>query len=211
MKKVLIVLLSVLLALTFISCEKDKSGEVIQNYEDFMSSMNAYYTANNFCMSLIDECGEDAKKEEGKEFGEADKDTIKKSLQQNNSYYVAKLLDVNATEIAIESVDSVSGKLQGTRSDYTASNIVIKFKYTVKEDSSDTRTENEPVEGELKLSVKYSGKGTGDTLTYSISSLSLQDVSYKDVAYSRDRKTGVYTSATVGGVAVELRLLNATN
>ncbi len=52
MKKVLIVLLSVLLALTFISCEKDKSGEVIQNYEDFIKTRNASENAFEFCYEL---------------------------------------------------------------------------------------------------------------------------------------------------------------
>lgn len=42
MKKVLIVLLSVLLLVSFVSCEKDKSEEIIKNLEDF-------YTAKNIC------------------------------------------------------------------------------------------------------------------------------------------------------------------
>lgn len=61
MKKILIVLLSVLLALSFISCEKDKSGEVIQKYEDFKKSQSAYSIASDFCYDLVDEYIEDGK------------------------------------------------------------------------------------------------------------------------------------------------------
>lgn len=47
MKKVLIVLLSVLLLVSFVSCEKDKSEEIIKNLEDFYKAKNICESATN--------------------------------------------------------------------------------------------------------------------------------------------------------------------
>ncbi len=207
MKKVLIVLLSVLLALSFISCEKDKSGEVVQNYEDFVKSSSTGSSLNSLFYSYIKEKRDTQTYKIDKEFSDADKDDIKSLFKDD---YVEELLGLD--DITVTGVESVSGKLQGTASDYTASDILIKFKYT--EDSS-----TDELEGQIKCSIKYSATGTVDSGKYttSISSLSLQGVSYKDITYSRAwKKTGSsnystdkYTSATVGGADVELRLLNA--
>ena len=46
MKKVLIALLAVLLLLSFTSCEKDKSEEVIAAYEEFISVKDICEEAN---------------------------------------------------------------------------------------------------------------------------------------------------------------------
>lgn len=48
MKKILIVLLSILLALSFILCEKDKSEEVIANYEEFAKAYSVGMAAIEF-------------------------------------------------------------------------------------------------------------------------------------------------------------------
>ena len=48
MKKILIVLLSILLALSFILCEKDKSEEVIANYEEFAKACSVGMAAIEF-------------------------------------------------------------------------------------------------------------------------------------------------------------------
>lgn len=212
MKKVLIVLLSVLLALTFISCEKDKSGEVIQNYEDFMNSYNAHQKVSSFCDKLYSVYkDEKTGKVEDKEFGKEDNETILSALKNCYYYGNAKklldLLDIDADIIEIQSVESVSGKFQGTYSDYTASDIVIKFTYitTTYVNGGDSK-KSDPTEGELKINVKYSYKNTDETSTLNISSLSLQGVSYKDIMLSSNQDEKL-TSATVGGVAVELRLL----
>lgn len=235
MKKVLIILLSVLLALTFISCEKDKSGEVIQNYEDFMKSYNAHRKAS-FCNNLVykyieyDESYNNGKVE--KKFGDDDKADILSFLNDYKDN-VKTILNVNADSITIDSVESISGELKGEdrydvenkegNFELTASDIVVKFKYT----TTTTRVYNsatkqyesktsDPVDGLLKVNMKYSYKQTEEKYEYSISSFSLQGVSYKDIAYSRARdkigenryRAGEFTSATVGGTGVELRLLN---
>ncbi len=219
MKKVLIVLLSVLLALSFISCEKDKSGEVIQNYEDFKKSQSAYWIASDFCDDLVYEYIEDGKVD--KKLSEDDKPDILAFLKNYSNNDLQKILDVDADCITISSVESVSGELKGEtesteeywKEEYTASDIVINFKYTIttyvyesgtKKDSAET---SDPIEGELKINMKSSFKSTEKGYTCSISSLSLQGTSYKDITYSYEGKK--YTSATVGGADVELRLLNA--
>lgn len=201
MKKVLIVLLSVLLAFSFISCEKDKSGEVIQNYEDYMKSANVASNLSRISRGLINKYKDSGTGIANKDFSDSDKSDILSLINNgSNIYYVKELLDLD--DITITEVESVSGKLQGTTADYTASDITIKFKYTVS-GSSDS------VEGQLKFSIKYSGTGTENDYTISYSSLSLQDVSYKDIKYTVDKNTEKYTSATVGGASVEVRLLNA--
>lgn len=215
MKKVLIVLLSVLLALSFISCEKDKSGEVIQNYEDFIKSSRTGSSLNSIFSPYIREKRDTKTYKIDKEFSDADKDDIK-SLLEDKSYYVGKILGLD--DITVTSVESVSGKLQGDASDYTASDVVIKFKYTTSNGKDDEEATDKAIDGEIKMNMKYSDSGiNGDGIeTYSVSSLSLQGVSYKDVSYSEAwKKTGErnytlvkYTSATVGGNNVELRLLN---
>lgn len=225
MKKVLIVLLSVLLALTFISCEKDKSGEVIQNYEDFTNTYNAYSKVRNI-YSTLEKIGTWEYDESGNrtldiEFSDSDITKVQEILK-NNSYYVGRILDVdnyNPIYITITSVGSVSGKLEGKiqssssqyNEEYTASDIVIKFKYTTTKYVEDSKTgeynpeTSDSIDAELKINFKYSQKSTKDAATYSISSLSLQNVSYKDIEYSEGKEG--YTSATVGGTAVELRLI----
>ncbi len=213
MKKVLIVLLSVLLALTFISCEKDKSGEVIQNYEDFVNAYNADEKIASFCFNLISKYADnETKKVEDKEFGEKDNDIILGALKDCYGEYgqqnLLDLLDVKANGIEISEVKSVSGKLQGTYYNYTASDIVIKFKYTTTtyEEGTKEPKKSDLTEGELKFSVEYSAEQTEETQTMSISSLSVQGASYKDITCSVDKNMKA-TSATVGGAGVELRLL----
>lgn len=219
MKKVLIVLLSVLLALTFISCEKDKSGEVIQNYEDFVKTRNASENASEFCNELAENYADEKTGEVSKEFSDKDKDDIKPFVTGGSygysrvSYLIMELLDVDADSITITDVESVSGKiqdkLQENSTEYTASDIVIKFKYTTTTYVKGEAETSDPIEGELKINMKYSYKTTEEEIILSVSSLSLQGVSYKDIAATYSMTQKKTTSATVGGAAVELRLLNA--
>ncbi len=226
MKKVLIVLLSVLLALSFISCEKDKSGEVIQNYEDFVKSCTARAYIDSIFGDYIYYNGDEETGEVDIDFSETDKEDIKSMLSEDYySRYIIKMLNLDVNRIAIDSIESASGKLQGTWMNYTASDIIIRFKYTAYVNvygnsgtKSEKATTDEPVVGELKINMKYSDSGIDENgiETYNISSLSLQGVSYKDVTYSEAYKKtsgGGYlrdkiTSATVGGAEVELRLIN---
>ena len=84
-------------------------------------------------------------------------------MKNYSNYDLQKILDVDADRITISSVESVSGELKSEtqsteeywKDDYTASDIVIKFKYTTTSYGNNLRQKkkvlktSEPIEGEL--------------------------------------------------------------
>ena len=119
MKKVLIALLAVLLLLSFTSCEKDKSEEVIAALEDF------YKTGNRLQYSMhIMEIPDD--ETVNYEYTDATTDV-------SDSYLHAFLYNICGVKKELASIESVSGKVTGTQksgvsSDLTFSDVVVKYK-----------------------------------------------------------------------------------
>ena len=204
MKKVLIVLLSVLLALSFVSCESDKSEEIIANYEAFKKAYPVAYGAvytlsNNATWTSAT--------------GEIDNSFSDKSISDGSYWCIAYLIrnltsDKYVYEDGIVSATLKSGKLTGQRNletkvyDVTVSDVVLEVTY--KPDTSSDKTETT----EFKMNgnfTKYSdGKKNELACNLTVNNVEC-NVSYT-IEYGDKTQ---YTSAKVNGKDVELRLLNA--
>jgi hypothetical protein len=201
MKKALIVMLSVMLVLTFVACEKDKSGEVVQNYEDFVVAYNASDVAGDCATSLAPELYSDKT---------TNKDVSKSTL---NAYSVANWWKkLTGDDITVDSTSlSQEGTITGTTALDTSAGtgkieaevtgVKVKFKYT-KSGSTDK------LDGEISFSGKLTLEVTKDSRSYSYSSFSLNGVSYKDISFTQNMETKKFTAAKIGGADVELKLLN---
>ncbi len=204
MKKVLIVLLSVLLALSFVSCEKDKSEEIIANYEAFVKTCpkaEAAVTTLSFNTSWYSETGK------------IDNSFSDTSLSEDDYWYVATLInnleDNNIYSSEIVSATLKSGNLTGQRNletketDVTASDVVLEVTY--KPDASSDKTET----AEFKMNGDYK-KCNNDDYNEMKCDLTVNGIKY-NIAYKVVKGDNPkYTSAAVDGKDVEIRLLNAT-
>lgn len=130
MKKLSIVLLCALLAFSFVSCEKDKSGDMITNYENFMTGwIGSSDTYNLFKQRLPSETGE------------ANVD-LKDTLVYDVEDFVKSYLNNEDIDVSSDSVNFTEGKITGTKTD-TSENYTItdaKFKVTYKENDESTET-----------------------------------------------------------------------
>ncbi len=185
MKKVLIILSVAIMLIASVSCEKDKSGEMVETYEEFMTALakcnlatisNGYDEATNEC-------------------------TI------SESYLQEAVNKINDSEITITSGDAKfvrTEKTEGQKTTFTYDNVSIKYKYT--EGSDET-----PKDGTLTISgsysiTDYSTRALARDTEYSYD-LTVNGKSYKLSYYLNADRT--YKSASVNGKNVELRLLNA--
>ncbi len=185
MKKVLIILSVAIMLIASVSCEKDKSGEMVETYEEFMTALakcnlatisNGYDEATNEC-------------------------TI------SESYLQEAVNKINDSEITITSGDAKfvrTEKTEGQKTTFTYDNVSIKYKYT--EGSDET-----PKDGTLTINGSYSitdylPRALARDTEYSYD-LTVNGKSYKLSYYLNADRT--YKSASVNGKNVELRLLNA--
>ncbi len=185
MKKVLIILSVAIMLIASVSCEKDKSGEMVETYEEFMTALakcnlatisNGYDEATNEC-------------------------TI------SESYLQEAVNKINDSEITITSGDAKfvrTEKTEGQKTTFTYDNVSIKYKYT--EGSDETEKD-----GTLTISGSYSitdylPRALARDTEYSYD-LTVNGKSYKLSYYLNADRT--YKSASVNGKNVELRLLNA--
>ncbi len=209
MKKVLIVLLSVLLALSFVSCESDKSEEIISTYVE-------YIEGEKFCYSVYDSLSElyTTKKDNGS-YSLAKETTIFKDTTIENTSYISNLVkavsDINECEI--KSATAKSGKItcESENPDSTSykrevsyDSVIVDVVYT---DSSED-------EQSISLSIngKYSYMNTWEKDTYKTLSgtkshdITVNNKTYKiELSYNSEKTT----SAKVNGKSVDLRLINA--
>ncbi len=198
MKKFLIVLLAVSLTLLGSSCEKDRSEEVLSTYYDFVTSSAAQTRAFEVLLDLAPEiksnvCFVD------KTFSDLIKPTEKSVA---NAYYKMYKEKIDSDTVKIISVE---GRIRGTRNvqdyDIEADNVKIVFTYKL--------VNEENLVGTIEISGKLTQKEDAETKTCTSSSLIYQGKQMKDVSYTLIEKDNRYTSATVDGKDVELRLLNA--
>lgn len=222
MKRLTIIALAVLIALSFVSCSKDKTEEVIKNYEDYIAS-SAVAKVNS---GLMINYSEFAKREGGKVEKNIDDEDFRLKLIDNLKRLVKTSenkkkiweeygIPSDVYGIEIVSVTPVSGNLKGTYTDeqnyeYSLSNVVINFTYNTY-DKDETKLNAEPIEGVLSASI-----GFEKTYDYSLgvttldySSITLNGTQYRDLYIKTDPSSAMrYTDVRIGGESIDLRLIN---
>ncbi len=214
MKKVLIILSVVLVVFSFVSCRKDKSEEIIKNYEDYVESRNVYTINTNLMTSYT------SKFPKGKVEADISNETFKDMLchistafknNRGNLWREYGLSDdVKSVEIVSTTVDS--GTLNGTITDdevyeYTLSDVKVNFTYNICDKNGD-KLNFEPIETVFTASMKLEHSYTNGVRTDSISSLTLNGVTYRDLYLRYDSVMGEYTDVRIEGESVDLRLIN---
>jgi hypothetical protein len=187
MKKVLIALLAVLLLLSFTSCEKDKSEDVIAAYEEFIS--------------VNDICSDAARMLNNAE--------VVKDNTVYDYYIVSLVKAINGIDIEIKSNKITSGSKDSTSEGdvdtNTYSDVVIEYTYT---EGSDTTEKT----GTLTVSGTYVSESPNIRAQAAYSDVSyeltINGTKYK-LSYYRD-SYGKYERASVNGKDVEVRLLNSS-
>lgn len=193
MKKVSIIFLVLVMLLAFVSCDKDKSGEMVATYEEFMNTYNSCYKV---AMLL-------------------GKKAVSPISVSNDENFALTINTINNSDIKVTEITEQSGSVTESAGENTNDvdaeykNISIKYKYT---EGSDTTVK----EGILTVSGTYKhqynatsaslsrGTGSNESVSYV---LTINGKQYK-LSYFKDINKG-YTSASVNGKDVELRLLNA--
>ena len=188
MKKFLIIMLSVLLLLSFTSCNKDKSGDVIAAFEKFSN----YYSVVKATHAV---------------FSHSDKPFTKDTVALAQVKNLVSVISGDNSAFTVVATDGTTGDMttDSSKGETTYSATICYDKY----DASGVKTDS----GEITISgtcVRSSepvrGDSAGiDTDTYD---LTINGVEYK-VSYTYNYDTLKYEAASVGGTGVELRLLNA--
>jgi hypothetical protein len=181
MKKVMIVLLSALLLLSFTSCEKDKSGEIVSTFEKFVNNALICYDATYL--------GENGNKTEAVNY--VDKGDAKDLLADLDSKYK----DLDETTITLT---NPAGKITKESDVTTYSGISVDYSFPFN---------GETVTGTLTVDGTYKYVTEGDTET-SVYDMTVNGTKYH-VEWTRNTKTGKFVSASVGEKSVEVRLLNS--
>lgn len=207
MKKLFTILLVVFLVVfSFVGCEKDKSEEVIKNYEDFEKTKGAMSN-----IALASRLGGGKETELTAEKIDTNTLTSLVSSIENETRIVTEVVSAKGTILNDSKTEGVISYSTSTE----IKGLEIKYKYT-------TANAKEAKEGSLTMSGTSSfdvkavdEKGTEIHNTYKVSGLVINGTSYKDITFElsvnmASSKT-TYTSATVGGKAVDVRLLNASS
>ena len=205
MKKFLIIMLSVLLLLSFTSCEKDKSGDVIAAFEKFAAEKKVADAVYSIFQAIED--------------GTLGKDKIDTSDLKG---LLAVYLE-NGNKVDIAEVTSASGTVTKEGNTRTL-NVTIGYKgydevsETTGSGSSVTYVKVKIAEGTLTITGSWEYKlenatsavlrGEGSVITTCSYNIKVNDDSY-DLSYTYNGLTNKFTAASVGGTGVELRLLNA--
>ena len=195
MKKVLIVLLSVLLALSFVSCESDKSEEVIAVYNEYRNGLSLW---DSMRWSLGYDPYTDAET------------TLAEGTEIEDTYYLRELIELvedvtyakNATGIIKSGKITVKSEENGNDKKRTVviKDAVIEATYT---DYYGDK-ENKNITLKLNGTYDYSFKAETNVNSYSYD-LKANDISFE---IASELKESLYTSAEVNGKAVNLKLVN---
>ena len=214
MKKSLIIMLAVLMAVTVISCEKDKSGEMIQNFEDFKNAEDMFEAL------VSDGLAEDLS-------DAADSETYALSIKVEDlpdntlEYTAGEVMEAMTDEENIDIIvrdtveNSKAGTISGTYKEdeqsLTFSNFKVTVTYDVKDysgETSETIKENEEFTLEINGTYNYSVSAEGvytlsTALTINGRSYNVESV-YRGPDYERK-----YSVAKINGSDVNLKILNA--
>ncbi len=214
MRKVLIVLLSVLLALSFVSCEKDKSGEIIAVYDEYVRGNNfvqgAFFSLNGLAKSVKD----------GYIYYN-DETTLSGQDITNKSYYVGSIIKIvdgikslNVTAaVAKSGTITIKSDSAGTTygRTFTFTDCVINATYDdysekeTKKDQTTTLTVN----GTYSYEDKYD-ENKEDLLSWTnCYNFNINGQTYK-LENEYDGNNNL-TSVKINGKPVDLKLVNAGN
>ena len=187
-------MLCALLAFSFVSCEKDKSGDMITNYENFAvalrGGLNTYYL---FYKALDDVSEEVNVNLEGIHVYDAD-DFVENYLANKNIYFDDSGINFTA--------GTITGTKNDTTKNYTFTNAKFNVKYTEGEGS-------EEKELEFTINGTYDESEDEEANTESFAyNFTANDKTY-NISYTLSANPERFTSAKVNGNNVELRLLNA--
>lgn len=187
MKKVLIILSIALMLVAFVSCNKDKSGEMVETYEEFVTGLAKCDAATRISSGY-------------------DTDTYEHTISKD--YLQDAVNKINDSNITITSYSPTTfvrpQKTEGEKTTYTYDNVSIKYKYT--EGSDETEKDGTFTISGTKSITNYQPKALARDTEYSYN-LTINGKAYKLSYYLN--ADGTYKSASVNGKNVELRLLNA--
>ena len=232
MRRVITILLVVFLALSFVGCEKDKSEEVVKNYEDFMRTHEIENSLSSYSYGLPN--GVDpTKKGKPANFKEED---ISKELVSALHYDLDNVW-IDDTSITIEEVKgqyekyseretttSEDGKTTNVEGKNTFKIFDLEITYIYTDDNNKKIRRTITISGEYEdnyksKSVEVEGN-TEDSYTETItcSGLEVDGTSYGNIEYTSEAKfennnvisAWKLTGATVNGKNVDLRLLEAS-
>lgn len=231
MRKVITILLVVFLALSFVGCEKDKSEEVVKNYEDFMRTHEIENSLSSYSYGLPN--GVDpTKKGKPANFKEED---ISKELVSALHYDLDNVW-IDDTSITIEEVKgqyenyseskttkSEDGKTTNYEEKNTFKIFDLEITYIYTDDNNKKIRRTITISGEYEdnyksKSVEVEGN-TEDSYTETItcSGLEVDGTSYGNIEYTFEEfennnviSAWKLTGATVNGKNVDLRLLEAS-
>ena len=230
MRKVITILLVVFLALSFVGCEKDKSEEVVKNYEDFMRTHEIENSLYSY--GLLD--GVDPTKK-GKPANFKEEDISKELVRFLHSDLDNEWID--DSNITIEEVKgqyekyseretttSEDGKTTNVEGKNTFKIFDLEITYIYTDDNNKKIRRTITISGEYEdnyksKSVEVEGN-TEDSYTETItcSGLEVDGTSYGNIEYTSEAKfennnvisAWKLTGATVNGKNVDLRLLEAS-
>lgn len=195
MKRVALIILCVLLALCFTSCEKDKSDEMVTTLQNFISEKT---TCNNAANVVFKTSEED--KEINFTF------TPNTELNSENlKDFIKAIENYDSDDIIITECSFISGNEKGyilsedlMSVDFTYSDVKFKAKYTYKGEYEDN---------EYTLSGAYWNDEDDNSYFYSRDYV-INGISH-NVKYAISKKTNKFIEASVNKKDVNLRLLNA--
>ena len=200
MKKVLIVLLSVLLLVSFVSCEKDKSEEIIKAYEDYCKTERIIDNTKNVLSS-----------------NDATKNKTTLETSDFNEYRVSWALRTLGYEEEITSANdfkviSGEGSTSFTSPDenstlQTYKDIKVSAK-TIDSEKNTIATYTLVFNGTEKVTREGSGDSATDTHDVNFTITVNDDTHTYTMKYVQDQKYN-FVSVSVNGKAVDVRLLNS--
>ena len=211
MKKVLIVLLSVLLALSFVSCESDKSEEIIAVYDEYVRGRNFTNGAFYSFYDLL------TYEEDGYIYYN-DETTLSDNDITNRDYVGdliaivddVKYLDVTSAVAKSGTIKNTSDSTDTTYSNtITFTDCVIDAIYT--DNSGEKAKEGEKTTLEINGQYSYLSQydeGKKNILSRSYTyDFSIDEISYR-IELEKDADYN-FTSVKVNEKSVDLRLINA--
>ena len=187
MKKLSIILLALLIVFSFSSCKKDKTEEVVSAYENFIKAEAVDEKAYNLFSSSLNN----------------DNDNLNLTPTTVDGYSLSALLrSLGLSEDSLSNITvsgTITGSIQKGNKNLTFNN--IKISYKVAEGDK-----------ELTLTGTYSNEqgdaGEGPATAKSTSyALKINGTDYA-VSLKID-ENGKYTSASVNGTEVDVRLINS--
>lgn len=199
MKRILIVLLSIVFVISLVSCEKDKSEEMITAYTEFIDGYSFCKNALNIVWKYFN-LSDGEIELDGKGTGSVDYTALGNLLTD--------ILGIKVTDTL--KCEAVSGRIIGERTDKDS---LMKRTYdgVVIEASNDDYSGDGVKDITLKIDgtfLRHEGDSSEDKLVY----IYEYDFTVNGVAYEIEYgkyNPGDYIYAVVNGTGVDVRLLNS--